>query len=168
MPEPIVPSLSAQIQERKPKLSGACPLWSLALMFGAGLPLAVVAGVVAHYLGILVGWLGGFIAALVTGVALILQYIAQGSQTAEARFGGSARLLIAAGILVAVLTGLGSWLFGYPFLTSTYAYVTLPVIGKFEVASAMMFDLGVYLAVVGTVLLILTRLGDLSPKEESS
>jgi multicomponent K+:H+ antiporter subunit A len=111
---------------------------------------------------------GGFIAALVTGVALILQYIAQGSRTAEARFGGSALLLIAAGILVAVLTGLGSWLLGYPFLTSTYTYVTLPVIGKFEIASAMMFDLGVYLAVVGTVLLILTRLGDLSPKEESS
>jgi len=111
---------------------------------------------------------GGFIAALVTGVALILQYIAQGSRTAEARFGGSALLLIAAGILVAVLTGLGSWLLGYPFLTSTYAYVTLPVIGKFEIASAMLFDLGVYLAVVGTVLLILTRLGDLSPREEST
>jgi multicomponent K+:H+ antiporter subunit A len=111
---------------------------------------------------------GGFIAALVTGVALILQYIAQGSRTAEARFRGSALFLIAAGLLVAVLTGLGSWLLGYPFLTSTYAYVTLPVIGKFEIASAMMFDLGVYLAVVGTVLLILTGLGDLSPKEESS
>ena len=60
MPEPTVPSLSAQILERKPKLSGACPSRSLALMFGAGLPLAVVAGVVAHYLGILVGWLGAY------------------------------------------------------------------------------------------------------------
>jgi multicomponent K+:H+ antiporter subunit A len=110
---------------------------------------------------------GGFIAALVTGVALILQYIAEGSRTAEVRFRRDARTLIGAGILVAMLTGLGSWAFGYPFLTSTYAYVTLPVVGKFEVASAMLFDLGVFLGVVGTVLLILTGLGRLSPREET-
>jgi multicomponent K+:H+ antiporter subunit A len=110
---------------------------------------------------------GGFIAALVTGVALILQYIAAGSRTAEAGFRRDARTLIGAGILVAMLTGLGSWAFGYPFLTSTYGYVTLPVVGKFEVASAMLFDLGVFLGVVGTVLLILTGLGRLSPREET-
>jgi multicomponent K+:H+ antiporter subunit A len=110
---------------------------------------------------------GGFIAALVTGVALILQYIAAGSRTAEAGFRRDARTLIGAGILVAMLTGLGSWAFGYPFLTSTYGYVTLPVVGKFEVASAMLFDLGVFLGVVGTVLLILTGLGRLGPREET-
>jgi len=64
-----------------------------------------------------------------------------------------------------VLTGLGSWLFGFPFLTTTFAYVTLPVVGKFELASAMLFDLGVYLAVVGTVLLILSGIGGLGRRE---
>jgi multicomponent K+:H+ antiporter subunit A len=109
---------------------------------------------------------GGFIAALVAGVALILQYIAQGSSRAEGQFRGDALTLISAGLLLAVLTGLGSWAFGYPFLTTTFTYLTLPVVGKFELASALLFDLGVYLTVVGTVLLILTELGRLHPQED--
>jgi multicomponent K+:H+ antiporter subunit A len=110
---------------------------------------------------------GGFIAALVTGVALILQYIAHGGRRAASQLGWSHLTLIGLGILIALATGLGSLVFGYPFLTSTFGYVTLPVVGKFELASAMLFDLGVYLGVVGTVLLILAGLGHLSPREES-
>jgi len=104
---------------------------------------------------------GGFIAGLVAGVALILQYIAEGSRYTQRRMDWNLVGLIGAGILIAALTGLGSWLFGYPFLTSTYTYVTLPVIGTFELASAMIFDLGVFLGVVGTVLLILSGIGRL-------
>jgi len=110
---------------------------------------------------------GGFIAALVTSVALILQYIAHGAQRAASQLGWRHLTLIGLGILTAAVTGLGSLLFGYPFLTSTFGYVTLPVVGRFELASAMLFDLGVYLGVVGTVLLILAGLGQLSPREES-
>jgi multicomponent K+:H+ antiporter subunit A len=111
---------------------------------------------------------GGFIAGLVTGVALILQYIAEGSESTSERLPWDHLGVIGAGILIAALTGMGSWLFGFPFLTSTYTYVTLPVIGKFELASAMFFDLGVYLAVVGTVLLILAGIGRLHQREENS
>ena len=110
---------------------------------------------------------GGFIAGLVTGVALILQYIAEGGDVTRARLPWDKLGLIGAGVLIAVLTGMGSWLFGYPFLTSTYAYVTLPLVGKFELASAMFFDLGVYIAVVGTVLLILAGIGRLTTREET-
>jgi multicomponent K+:H+ antiporter subunit A len=109
---------------------------------------------------------GGFIAGLVAGVALILQYIAAGSRDTQRRMGWNLVGLIGAGILIATLTGLGSWLFGYPLLTSTYGYVTLPVIGTFELASAMIFDLGVFLGVVGTVLLILSGIGRLHLAEE--
>jgi multicomponent K+:H+ antiporter subunit A len=70
--------------------------------------------------------------------------------------------LIAVGILVAALTGAASWLFSAPFLTSTFGYVRWPVVGEFELASAMLFDLGVYLAVVGTVLVSIAELGRLS------
>ena len=70
--------------------------------------------------------------------------------------------LIGIGLLTALASGVGSWLFGAPFLTSTFSYVTWPVVGQFELASAMLFDLGVYLTVVGIVLVILERLGDLS------
>ena len=62
---------------------------------------------------------------------------------------------VCAGVLIAGLTGIGAWLFGKPFLTSTFGYVTLPGLEKFELASAMAFDLGVFLAVVGAVLLSL-------------
>jgi multicomponent K+:H+ antiporter subunit A len=109
---------------------------------------------------------GGFIAALVAGVALILQHVANGARETQAQIRHDPRTYIGGGILVATLTGLGSWVVGYPFLTSTYAYVTLPVVGKFEVASAMLFDLGIFLGVVGTVLLILTGLGGLALREE--
>jgi multicomponent K+:H+ antiporter subunit A len=109
---------------------------------------------------------GGFIAGLVAGVALILQYIAAGSRDTDERINWNLVTLIGAGILIAALAGLGSWLFGYPFLTSTYAYVTLPIIGTFELASAMVFDLGVFLGVVGTVLLILSGIGRLHLHEE--
>jgi len=108
---------------------------------------------------------GGFVAGLVTGVALILQYIAEGSSDTRPRLPWNYLGLIGAGVLIAVLTGLGSWLFGFPFLTTTFTYVTLPIVGKFELASALLFDLGVYLAVVGTVLLILSGIGGLSRRE---
>jgi multicomponent K+:H+ antiporter subunit A len=108
---------------------------------------------------------GGFIAGLVAGVALVLQYIAEGSKNTERRLGWNLVGLLGAGILIAALTGLGSWLLGYPFLTSTYGYVTLPLIGTFELASAMLFDLGVVLVVVGTVLLVLSGIGRLNLEE---
>ena len=108
---------------------------------------------------------GGFIAGLVTGVALTLQYIAEGSRTAGSRLPSDQLGLVGAGILIALLTGVASWLFGYPFLTSSHGHVTLPVIGELELASAMLFDLGIYLAVVGTVLLILAGIGRLSHRE---
>ena len=70
--------------------------------------------------------------------------------------------MVALGVLLAGLTGVGSWAFGYPFLTSSFTYVSLPVIGKFELATAMLFDTGVFLTVVGSTLLMLANLGKLS------
>ncbi len=66
------------------------------------------------------------------------------------------------GVLLALLTGLGSWLFNRPFLTSAFGHFPLPLVGEFELATAMLFDLGVYLTVVGVLMLVLTTLGDLS------
>lgn len=105
---------------------------------------------------------GGFIAGLVTSVALIQQYVAHGVDWIKARLKLDYQWLIGSGVLIATLTGLGSWIFGRPFLTSWFDYFSLPWIGKFELASAMLFDLGVYLTVVGAVLLILANLGKLT------
>ena len=110
---------------------------------------------------------GGFIAALVAGTALILQYLSDGSAMAQTRIGWRYRMLVGAGVMISALTGIGSLLFGYPFLTTSFTYVTLPVIGKFELATAMLFDLGVFVAVVATVILILAYLGRLNAPLDS-
>jgi multicomponent K+:H+ antiporter subunit A len=102
---------------------------------------------------------GGFIAGLVTGTALLVQYLARGSAWVESRLPPHYTSVVALGVTVAALTGLGSLAVGAPFLTSAFGYLDWPVVGEFEVASAMLFDLGVYLAVVGVVLSILATIG---------
>ena len=102
---------------------------------------------------------GGFIAGLITAVALVMQYLANGVDWTQARLRGNMHPLIGAGLLLAVLTGVASALYGYPFLTSSFGHFHWPLLGDFELASAMAFDLGVYLVVVGATLLILIHLG---------
>jgi multicomponent K+:H+ antiporter subunit A len=63
---------------------------------------------------------GGFIAGLVTAIALILQYVANGVQWTRSRLPVNYHQLAGSGVLHRRLTGLASWLFGYPFLTSTF------------------------------------------------
>lgn len=106
---------------------------------------------------------GGFIAGLITSVALILQYVASGMIWTQDRVPFRYHNVIGLGLLFATVTGLGSFAFGYPFLTSTFGYITWPVVGKFEVASALVFDLGVYLTVIGATLLALVSIGRLNP-----
>ena len=102
---------------------------------------------------------GGFVAGLVTGIALVLLYIANGIGWASARMHLAFPRLIGAGVLIAGLTGIAGWLFGQPFLTSAHGHPQLPFIGELPLASAMAFDLGVYLTVVGVVMLALSSLG---------
>ncbi|WP_417543874.1 monovalent cation/H+ antiporter subunit A [Marinobacter sp.] len=106
---------------------------------------------------------GGFIAGLITSVALILQYIASGMIWTQDRIPFRYHNVIGLGLLFATIAGAGSLAFGYPFLTSAFGYINWPVVGKFEVASALVFDLGVYLAVIGATLLALVSIGRLSP-----
>ena len=105
---------------------------------------------------------GGFIAALVVAIAFLLQYLAAGYQWSDARRRVSSHMMIASGVLVAMATGLGAMAFGAPFLTSTFEYFSLPLIGKFELASAMLFDTGVFLTVFGAVILTLKQLSNIA------
>jgi multicomponent K+:H+ antiporter subunit A len=105
---------------------------------------------------------GGFIAGLVTSVAIILQYIAQGVDWVKQRMNVEYQRVVAIGLMIALFTGVGSWLFSRPFLTSWFDYFYIPLLGKIELASAMAFDLGVYITVVGSTLLILANLGKMT------
>ena len=99
---------------------------------------------------------GGFVAGLVFSVALLLQYIVSGTSWVEAHLPLYPRRWIAVGLLTALATGLGSLVWGYPFLTSHTAHLHLPVVGDIHIASALFFDIGVFTLVVGSTLLILT------------
>lgn len=101
---------------------------------------------------------GGFVAGLVVGIALLMQYIASSYGWAARRLRIDYHALIAAGVLTAGITGIAAWLAAEPFLTSTYGYPELPWLGEVGLASAMGFDLGVFLTVVGTILLTLAGL----------
>ncbi|MFZ2039137.1 MAG: monovalent cation/H+ antiporter subunit A [Desulfobacterales bacterium] len=105
---------------------------------------------------------GGFIAGLVAAVALVLQYMASGIAWTQKQWRQACHPLIAAGVLMASATGTVSLFLNRPFLTSAFGHVHLPVVGEFELASAMVFDLGVFLTVVGVILLIIANLGKLT------
>ncbi|MDX1340942.1 MAG: monovalent cation/H+ antiporter subunit A [Reinekea sp.] len=108
---------------------------------------------------------GGFIAGLITSVAIIQQYIARGYVWLQDRIRINYLTLIGTGLCIAFLTGVGSFIWQQPFLKSWHDYVHIPLIGEIELASAMAFDLGVYLTVVGASMLILANLGGLTSSE---
>lgn len=107
---------------------------------------------------------GGFIAGLVTSLALIIQYIAIGQDQAEKLLGAkSGRLYeiwIGVGLTIAGLTGVAAWFWSRPFLTSAHIYVSPPILGEMHLASAALFDAGVYITVVGATMLMISVLGD--------
>ncbi|MFC7705305.1 monovalent cation/H+ antiporter subunit A [Plastorhodobacter daqingensis] len=105
---------------------------------------------------------GGFIAGLVVSIALLMQYMASGFAWAQARQRADYHAIIAAGVLIAALTGVGAWFADRPFLTSAFGYFRIPPMDKFELATAMAFDVGVFLAVVGSVMLALASLSRLA------
>jgi multicomponent K+:H+ antiporter subunit A len=107
---------------------------------------------------------GGFIAGLVLALALLLQNVAHGQDWVAARSGTDFRGWIGWGLALAAATGLASWIFGAPFLTSTFDYPWLSGVGGVPLASAAAFDLGVYLVVVGATMVMLLSIARLSPK----
>ncbi|WP_428679384.1 monovalent cation/H+ antiporter subunit A [Reyranella sp.] len=101
---------------------------------------------------------GGFAAGIALATAFILQYLASGTIWVEDRL----RILpvnwIGLSLLLAAMTGMASWLYGYPFLTSHSQYVEVPLIGAVPAATALFFDLGVFGLVVGATVLMLIAL----------
>ncbi|OWR30503.1 Na+/H+ antiporter subunit A [Saccharibacillus sp. O23] len=98
---------------------------------------------------------GGFIAALMTAAALILLAVSFGMDTVRRVIRVNYRILTAIGLSIAILTGTGSFVFGVPFLSHAFGHFHLPILGDTELATAVLFDLGVYLAVVGVVMNII-------------
>jgi multicomponent K+:H+ antiporter subunit A len=110
---------------------------------------------------------GGFVAGLVAALAGAMQYMGEGLRPMPACRRIEFTVLIGGGVLLAGLTGLASVMAGAPFLTSVTGHVHLPLVGDISLASAMMFDVGVFMAVLGTTLLMLTVLGEARRKSST-
>jgi multicomponent K+:H+ antiporter subunit A len=108
---------------------------------------------------------GGFIAGLVTSVALVMQYMAGGLVATSEKLRMNFPKIIGSGVLVAGFTGLGSFVFGSAFLTSAFGHPIIPFIGEVPLASAASFDLGVFLTVVGATMLTISALSGASRRE---
>jgi len=107
---------------------------------------------------------GGFVAGLVVAIAWFLQSMANGQAWVAERLPANGRALTGWGMLVAAITGVGSWAFGAPLLTSSYDYPLWPLVGAVPVASAAAFDLGVAMVVVGATLVALGAIAQLSTR----
>ncbi|NVO26210.1 monovalent cation/H+ antiporter subunit A [Donghicola sp. C2-DW-16] len=105
---------------------------------------------------------GGFVAGLIVAIALLMQYMASGYDWADKRQRFPYHASIACGVMAAGITGIGAFFNNMPFLTSDFGYFQFPPLQKFELATAMGFDLGVFLAVVGAVMLTLESLSRLA------
>jgi multicomponent K+:H+ antiporter subunit A len=98
---------------------------------------------------------GGFAAGVAMAAGFILQYMAAGTAWVEARLRVLPVYWIGGGLLLAALTGMAAIVLGDPFLTSYFRYAELPLVGKVPMASAILFDLGVFGLVVGATVLML-------------
>lgn len=103
---------------------------------------------------------GGFVGGLVAGAAISLRYIAGGIE--EVRHISRLRpwTILGLGLLLAALTAMVPLLFGDAVLEGAYRPIDLPVVGQVSLVSALVFDIGVYLGVVGLVLMVFEAFGD--------
>lgn len=102
---------------------------------------------------------GGFAGGLTAGLALVLRYLAGGRYELGETLPLDAGKILGAGLLLSAGTAATSLLVGAPVLSSALIEVDVPVLGTVKFVTALVFDLGVYLIVVGLVLDVLRSLG---------
>jgi multicomponent K+:H+ antiporter subunit A len=101
---------------------------------------------------------GGFVGGLVMATAVIVQYMVSGTIWVEARLRVHPLQWMGCGLLAAAGAGLVAWIWSEPFLTAQSAHLHLPLLGDLHISTVLLFDLGVYMLVVGATLLILVAL----------
>jgi len=104
---------------------------------------------------------GGFIAGLVYAMGFVTLYLAFGRAWVQARLQADWQTWMGLGLACALLTGMAAWAWGYPLLTSTFVHPPLPLVGEIALASAALFDLGVFAVVVGATLAAIVALSRL-------
>ena len=98
---------------------------------------------------------GGFVGGLVMATAIIVQYMTSGVLWVESRLQVHPQYWIAIGLLSAGVAGIVAWFAAQPFLTSIEWHPHVPLFGELHVSTVLLFDLGVYMVVVGGTVLML-------------
>lgn len=114
---------------------------------------------------------GGFVGGLVAGMAFVLRYLAGGQPELTAAVRLHPATLVSGGLLVAAGTGLLAWAPGRAFLTALEVNASPPVLGPIALSSDLLFDIGVFLLVLGMVLAVVATLGVIleeSPEDRES
>jgi multicomponent Na+:H+ antiporter subunit A len=103
---------------------------------------------------------GGFVGGLLAGSAITLRYIAGGIAEVRARSRFRPWTVLGSGLLLATATAALPLAFGGHVLEVGYASIPVALVGDVHLSSALAFDTGVYLAVVGMVLMAFEAFGD--------
>jgi len=101
---------------------------------------------------------GGFVGGLVMATAIILQYMVGGVTWVESRQSIKPQYWIALGLLMAGGTALAAWWGTHPFLTAMTLDLMLPIVGDVHLSSVLLFDIGVYMLVIGATVVMLVAL----------
>ena len=103
---------------------------------------------------------GGFIGGLVLSSALVLLFLVYDIETVQEGIPLDFKKVAAVGVVLAIGTGVGAVLFGTAFLTQTFGHFYLPLLGETELATVVLFEIGVALTVVGTVVTIIVSISE--------
>ncbi len=103
---------------------------------------------------------GGFIAGLVAALAFALYVFAFDVETTRRVLRHDPRSLVGIGLLLAAGSGLPAMFFGQAYLTAQWWPIPLGPLGELKLSSPLIFDIGVFLVVLGTVMTIVLTLAE--------
>lgn len=101
---------------------------------------------------------GGFVGGLMAAAAVILHAIAYDAESARRLLRVEPHTLLAGGFVAVFISGFARSFSGEPFLTGAWTTIRIPGIGEMDVGTPLLFDLGVYLVVIGATLLVILSL----------
>jgi multicomponent Na+:H+ antiporter subunit A len=108
---------------------------------------------------------GGFVGGLLFAAAVALRYVTGGIDEVRSMFRFKPWTVLGSGLLLAAGVAATPLIFGDALEETAYRSFDVPVIGKVSISSALPFDIGVYLVVVGLVLMVIEAFGEDLPAE---
>ncbi|QQK79650.1 Na(+)/H(+) antiporter subunit B [Salicibibacter cibi] len=103
---------------------------------------------------------GGFIGGLMTATSVLLLYLTFDKRKIDEMLPINYVNFIPTGLLVGFGAGFIGMAFGFPYLTQFFDYFSFPLIGEVELATAVIFDLGIYLGVAAVALTIILTIAE--------